>query len=204
MTTLSNAAHRPLELGNINQLPVIANDIIYQFAAVGDNGSGYARPLQAGDPFRGFAEATVDNSGGSAGDKDVRLIESGKILLNISGLTITDVGKPVYASDDDTFVLTASTNSFIGRVVRFVKAGVGIVAFDANRAGLGGTAELTDNTGGTPSDTLAAISDTLTGVDGTDSNAAPLAGVNTQLGIIKDAIASLAAKQNEILRMLGG
>jgi hypothetical protein len=57
---------------------------------------------------------------------------------------------------------------------------------------------LTDSTGGTASDTLAAISNTLTGVDGTASNAAPLAGVNTQLGILRNAIASLAAKVNDL------
>lgn len=59
---------------------------------------------------------------------------------------------------------------------------------------------LTDSTGGTVSgnDTLAAISNALTGVDGTASNAAPLAGVNTQLGAIRDAIATLAAKVNDL------
>jgi len=57
---------------------------------------------------------------------------------------------------------------------------------------------LTDSTGGTASGTLAAISNALTGVDGTGSNAAPLAGVNTQLGVIRNAIASLAAKVNAL------
>lgn len=56
---------------------------------------------------------------------------------------------------------------------------------------------LTDSTGGTASTTLAAIDNALTGVDGTGSNAAPLAGVNTQLGVLRNAIASLAARQAE-------
>lgn len=59
--------------------------------------------------------------------------------------------------------------------------------------------ELTDNSGGTPSATLAAIDDALTGVDGTGSNAAPLAGVNTQLGILANAVASLAAQVNALI-----
>ncbi len=43
MTTLASDVQRPFELGTINEVPVIAGDIIYEGAAVGDNGSGYAR-----------------------------------------------------------------------------------------------------------------------------------------------------------------
>lgn len=63
-------------------------------------------------------------------------------------------------------------------------------------------AALTDNSGGSANSTLAAIDNALTGVDGTGSNAAPLAGVNTQLGVIRDCIADLAAKQSAILTSL--
>jgi len=132
MATLSADKSRDYELGDINELPVIASDIIYEGAAVGDNGSGYARPLSAGDPFRGFAERKVDNSSGSAGDKNVRLIKRGKIKLSVSGAVITDVGQPVYASDDDTFVFTPTSNSFIGKVYRYVSSGVVIVEYDAD------------------------------------------------------------------------
>lgn len=41
MTTLASDVQRPFELGTINEVPVIAGDIIYEGAAVGDNGSGY-------------------------------------------------------------------------------------------------------------------------------------------------------------------
>jgi hypothetical protein len=119
-------------MGERNELPVIAADIIYEGAAVGDNGAGYMRPLVAGDPFRGFAETIVDNSAGAAGDKKVRLIEEGLVKLSVSGAVITDVGQPVYASDDDTFVFTPTGNSFIGFVYRYVSSGVVIVEFDTN------------------------------------------------------------------------
>ena len=131
MTTLAADSARPFELGTINELPVIANDIIYEGAAVGDNGSGYMRPLVAGDPFRGFAESKVDNTavGAAAGDKLVRLRVNGLVKITLSGIAITDVGKPVWASDDDTFTLTQSTNSFIGFIYRYVAANTCIVAF---------------------------------------------------------------------------
>ncbi len=129
MTTLAVDLPRNFELGTLNELPVIASDIIYEGAAVGDNGSGYMRPLVAGDPFRGFAESNADNSDGDAGDIDVRVRESGKALLTLATVAITDVGKPVYASDDNTFTLTASTNSLIGYVYRYVTSTTAIVAF---------------------------------------------------------------------------
>lgn|SRR5574343_37775 len=130
MTTLAANSARDYELGNINELPVIASDIIYEGAAVGDNGSGYARPLVAGDKFKGFSESKADNSAGAAGAINVRVRAVGRVKLPIGSLVIGDLGKRVYASDDDTFTLTAGSNSEIGFVYRFVSAGVGIVEYD--------------------------------------------------------------------------
>lgn len=183
MTTLAADAVRSYETGGINSLPVIAADIIYEGAAVGDNGSGIARPLVAGDPFRGFAQRKVDNAAGAESAKRVEVRTAGLVQLAITSLAITDVGKDVYASDDDTFTLTQSTNTRIGYVYRWVATGVGIIAFDVNRSGL---VELTDSSGGTASDTLAAITGSY--VEAT----------------IENTVASLAAKINAIIRHLGG
>lgn len=133
MTTLSTNTPRVEELGHKNDLPVIASDIIYQGAAVGDNGSGYARPLVGGDPFRGFALEKADNSSGSAGDIKVNVIHSGRVELAIGSLAITDVGRAVYATDDNVFTLEGAGASYIGRVIRFVSSGKGIVEFDASK-----------------------------------------------------------------------
>lgn len=187
MTTLAVDKPRDYELGDYNDLPVIANDIIYEGAVVGDNGSGYARPLTAGDPFRGFAVANVDNTGGSAGAKNVRVIKHGYAKLSVGSLAITDVGKPVYASDDDTFTLTASTNTPIGRVHRFISTGVGIVCFDAGRAGLGLLTAITDSSGGTANDAtgVAAISASPTQAEVRNALATIIAKVNAILAQIK-------------------
>lgn len=177
MTTLAANKPRAYELGNRNDLLMIASDIIYEGAAVGIvAASGHARPLAAGDKFAGFAEATCDNSAGAAAAKSVRVLTNGLIRLPVTSVAITDIGKPVYASDDDTFVLTATSNSYVGRVHRFVSSGIAIVAFNADPS-FGLLTTLTDNSGGTASDTIASISDTAT----------------------KNAIASLAAKVNAIL-----
>ncbi len=182
MATLAVNKPRDYELADINELPVVATDIVYEGAAVGDNGSGYARPLVAGDPFRGFAESKADNSTGSAGDVSVRVRSRGKAVLAISGLAITDVGKDVYASDDDTFSLTQGSNTRIGSVYRFIKTGEGVVEFDANR---GVSTELTDNSGGSASTTIAEI------------------GSSYSQTVLANAVASLAAKVNYLLRKMG-
>lgn len=133
MTTLAANTIRAFELGEHNNIPVIASDIIYQGAAVGVvAGTGHARPLTAGDKFAGFAYAKADNSAGSAAAIDVDVVECGEVQLSVSGAVITDIGQPVYATDDDTFVFLPTGASFIGFVKRFVSSGVVIVSFDAD------------------------------------------------------------------------
>jgi hypothetical protein len=130
MTTLSVDKPRAYSLGEFSDYLVIASDIIYEGAAVGDNGAGYARPLAAGDKFLGFCTQNADNSAGAAGAIRVRTRTKGSIQLAVTGAVITDVGQPVYASDDDTFVFTPTSNSFVGIVRRFVSSGIVIVEYD--------------------------------------------------------------------------
>lgn len=132
MTTRTSDLARAFELGQRNEIPMIAADIIYEGSAVGVvDASGHAQPLAAGDQFAGFCETKADNSAGAAAAKNVRVVESGKIELSVSGAVITDKGQPVYATDDDTFVFNPVGAVFIGFVHRFVSSGKVIVAFDA-------------------------------------------------------------------------
>ena len=132
MTTLAANKPRDFELGSRNHIPVVASDIIYEGAAVGIvDASGHARPLTAGDKFAGFAEAKADNSAGAAADINVQVVRAGEVSLSVTGAVITDVGQPVYASDDDTFSFNPVGGSFVGFVKRFVSSGVAIVEFDA-------------------------------------------------------------------------
>jgi len=124
MATL--AANAPLihALGQHNSVPIIAADIVYEGAAVGDNAAGYGRPLVAGDKFLGHSVDKVDNAtvAGAAGAKDIRLL-SGRYRLEVAlvGL-ITDVGQPVYMSDDATYTFDPSGNSYVGVITRYVSA----------------------------------------------------------------------------------
>jgi hypothetical protein len=118
-----------------NTLAVIASDILYEGAAIGQvAASGHVRPLTSADLFVGFAEQQVDNSLGAAAARNISLIAQGSISLPITGLVITDrVGLPVYATDDDTFSLSPVGGVFVGYLDRFVSAGIGIVNFFAGR-----------------------------------------------------------------------
>ena len=132
MTTLAADKARPREIGERNEFPVIASDIIYEGAAVGVVlASGHARPLTSVDRFVGFAEKQADNSSGSAADINVRVIKKGSVVLPVSGAVITDVNLPVYAQDDNAFSFVKTSGVFIGFTRRFVSSGYMVVEFDA-------------------------------------------------------------------------
>ena len=132
MTTLSVDTYRTMELGDIGEAPVIASDIIFEGAAVGlVDATGHARPLVGGDKFQGFCEQNADNSAGLAAAINVRFSRRGAAQLAVTGAVITDVGQPVYATDDNAFVFNPVGGSFVGFVSRFVSAGVVIVDYDA-------------------------------------------------------------------------
>jgi hypothetical protein len=136
MTTLAANKPRAYESGTSKQAqnayPVIASDIIYEGAAVGMvDASGHVQPLVSPNRFAGFAVAKADNSAGAAAAINVDVYERGVVQLSVSGAVITDLGQPVYATDDDTFVFSPVGGVFIGFVKRFVSSGVVMVEFDA-------------------------------------------------------------------------
>lgn len=131
MATLAKDTPRDYALGDFNDVPVIASEIIYEGAAVGMvAGTGHARPLVAGDKFAGVCTQQADNSAGAAADINVRVKSKGMAQLSVSGAVITDLGQPVYASDDDTFVFLATGGTFFGLVRRWDSAGVVVVEFN--------------------------------------------------------------------------
>lgn len=110
---------------------------------------------------------------------------------------------------DDTakkLTKTASGNTLVGAAVETVATtattgSVLIIPAIAARA-LAGIAALTDNSGGTANDTVEACGAAVSGVDGTGSNAASKADVDTRLTAIANNFADLSAKVNAILGAL--
>lgn len=127
MTTLAADSPMQIGVGNRGSIGIIASDIVYEGAMVGDNGSGYGRPLVAGDKFLGHALKKCDNSGSAvAGALNIEYLTGRyRLVCALVGL-ITDVGQPVYASDDATLTFigagTSTGNSYVGVVTRYVDA----------------------------------------------------------------------------------
>ena len=134
MTTLAVDSPQILVGGDMGSVPIIDSDIVYEGALVGDNGSGYGRPLVAGDKFLGHSIARVTNASAVAGAFNIRLrMGKYRLVCSLVGL-ITDVGQPVYASDDATLsfaaCITTTKNSFVGRISRYVSATKMEIEFD--------------------------------------------------------------------------
>lgn len=109
------------------EIPVDDNVNIYKGALVGLNAStGYARPLAAGDSYLGLAYAQADNtmSGHTAGGIRVKLHQNVDVVHSLSGVSNTDTGAVVYASDDATLTLTSAGNSRVGRIAAVESSGV--------------------------------------------------------------------------------
>lgn len=86
---------------------------------------GYAQPMlstitaASGDVFLGVAmeQASVTSSDTSQGDVKVTVATRGIWGFPVASLAVTDIGAPIYATDDDA-VQTSSTNAlWIGTLV---------------------------------------------------------------------------------------
>lgn len=125
MTALSANAVRP----GRNLKPVVRKysagvDIFYTGALVMINAAGYAMPAAAEDQNHGcvgVCAAYVDNSGGSAGDLYVEVLE-GEFLFAADTVTQAAVGTILYADDDNTVDTTSTNAPTAGFVTEFVSA----------------------------------------------------------------------------------
>ena len=108
MAKLTNDIARTYELGDTSEYPMLGGEIIYEGAAVGINSNGYAH-----------AEERVDNTSGTDGEKTIRTKFKGTVVLPApSGVSLTDVGSNLFASDDNTFTTTSASTPYIGKIRR--------------------------------------------------------------------------------------
>lgn len=133
MADLTAARDDERQNGNIVSVPLAAVKA-FKGAILTFNTSGYADQGDASEPLAGVAIETVDNSGGNAGDKRVRVWRDGVFTFAGSGFTQADVGKQVQVSDDQTVVLTSAGSGKvqIGRIVEYVSATAVRVQLDVN------------------------------------------------------------------------
>lgn len=147
MATATADNPRIFELGHdeyLNEIPLTASTKIFAGSAVGLS-SSLARPLVAADPFGGFCTEYCDSTV-SANPAiptigyalRAKVKSKGVVKLSVVGASgVTNEGAAVYASDDNTFTLTSTSNTLIGKVLRWETGTLCLVAFEATRLTLG-------------------------------------------------------------------
>jgi hypothetical protein len=97
--------------------PVAPGETIYRGGIVCLNSSGeMVRPQTTGAVvFAGLATATYNNASSAAAGPTI-VAERGSYALTVASATISDLGKPVYATDDNTFTLTAPSTGFTASI----------------------------------------------------------------------------------------
>ena len=88
------------------------------------NTSGYATNVIANgaNKLLGVAHNTADNSGGANGDETVEYWRRGQFEFAIAAATQADIGKKVYAVDNDTVSKTSTNQTYVGTISEVVSA----------------------------------------------------------------------------------
>ena len=119
-------------LGEFTDLPLYQAICAYEGAMMFLRSDGYVSNVAGGQVFVGHADAEANNAAGASGALSVRLRRGNyRLQVTLTGVAITDVNLPVYASDDGTLTKTSTANSLVGRIVRYVAANTCIVEFHA-------------------------------------------------------------------------
>lgn len=126
MANLTAAREDNRQDGILLAVPMSAAKL-FKGSLVANNASGYAAKAAdtASFTLAGVAYETIDNSAGSAGDLNIRVWRQGVFEFNFSGTaTQANVGTAVFAVDDNTVALAATTTNdvMVGRIVQFVSA----------------------------------------------------------------------------------
>lgn len=110
MTTLAASRQTDRVDGEILSIGLTAAGKVYQGGLVCLATDGYlaAGANTAGYRFAGVAYESKDNTSGADGDVAARVYRRGVFLFDIASVAVTDVGKRVWISDDQTLTLTPS------------------------------------------------------------------------------------------------
>lgn len=103
--------------------PVLAATLLYGRSIVALNANGQALKPDHADAVAvmGLAEERVDNSGGATGDLTVNCLK-GTYRYPVTGADYDDIGKTVYADDDNTLQLTNAGGELAAGVLTAIDA----------------------------------------------------------------------------------
>ena len=135
MTALTKDVARDAKDSKLVSLPIAANAIIFRGALVKINAAGYVEPCssEAGAVFAGVSRESMDNTGGSNGEQLMQIESRDAFYVAAVGMGADDLGKKVYALDDNTAQLAAGTNlQEAGKIIEVVSATKVLVLPNAN------------------------------------------------------------------------
>lgn len=117
------------EIGDRNECPVAASQHLYRGSMAFGDAAGLATTV-LGAKFLGHMVAEADNSAGADGAINAVLMAGRyRLQVTLTGVALTDIGAPVFASDNNTLTLTPGANTPVGKVLRYVAANTAIVEF---------------------------------------------------------------------------
>lgn len=114
----------------LRSYPVAAATRVFKGGFVSVNATGYVTPLVAGARFVGIAYEEANNTAGTDAAMRVRVFTQGDFAHVLTGATVASVGRPVYASADDTLSFAPGGNTFVGYVQDVVAANDIILRLD--------------------------------------------------------------------------
>lgn len=131
MSALVNDRNTPMQLGDVQEHPVLAATLIYQGSIACLNAAGWAVPGATATTLTaaGRAEARADNSAGGNGAINVK-IRPGVFRFDNSAaadeITRAEIGDDCFVVDDQTVAKTdgAATRSKAGTIVQVDALGV--------------------------------------------------------------------------------
>lgn len=111
----------------------------YKGAALTWDTTGYIRPgaNTAGFRFAGFSleKVQVTNTTTADGDTLVKAVRRGLAIMTFSSIAVTDIGRPVWLTDDTTGSLTRTNVGPIGKVAEYVSSTTALIEFNADAGG---------------------------------------------------------------------
>lgn len=125
MTALTKSVAREQKSSKLVALPVAADAVIYRGALVKINAAGYVEPCaaEAGAVFAGTSREEVDATGLANGDCFIQIEIRDSFYVEAAGIVAADLGKKVYALDDNFVQLAAGVNlQEVGKIIEIVSA----------------------------------------------------------------------------------
>lgn len=135
LTAARDTRERP---GEIQNIPLAADTVVYLGGLTARDGNGRAVPASDADGLKviGRAEESVDNADGDAGALNVNVKRGVFLFANsdVNAVTLAHVGQYCYVEDDETVASDSTHKVKAGRVVDVDSDGVWVDTCDTGDA----------------------------------------------------------------------